>query len=353
MNLYEFFLERFPMLLEGLSRAALNGKLAHAYLVYGDDREMRLNFAKLLSQMAACSEAGKTGKPCSVCESCRKLAAGSYPELHLLRPSGKAYQIRVGEAGVREENTMRTFEEDFYLTSGYNLKKIGWIVDADRLNPASQNAFLKTLEEPPEDTMLILLTAHPEALLATTRSRCQMLEILTNECHFDFSGAQECFEIFYNLLSGAKPDAVIAGDGANRLLELVAGVKEACAVRIREENQAQLDKLSEFDPQLGKKLAAEIEDSAVGEYRNEREVLLGAIHTYFAQLYLVSSGIKLEDLANPEVFTASGGVPQVSLKRAEILLKSVEELLFALRFNVNEELVWRSFILQLLYRETL
>jgi len=93
-----------------------------------------------------------------------------HPDCFIVRPSGKARLIRVGKTD--EANTMRKLVVDIAKSSNQGGRKVGIIMDADRMNPASANAFLKTLEEPPAGTTLFLLTTRPYDLLDTIRSRC-------------------------------------------------------------------------------------------------------------------------------------------------------------------------------------
>ena len=87
-----------------------------------------------------------------------------------LRPSGRARLIKVGK--TEDNNTMRKLVIDIAKSSNQGGRKVGIVIDADRMNAASANAFLKTLEEPPAGTTLFLLTTRPYDLLDTIRSRC-------------------------------------------------------------------------------------------------------------------------------------------------------------------------------------
>lgn len=116
---------------------------------------------------------------------CRELAGnilktdqpGKHPDYHELRPQKKARQITIGSQSERvggqwPPNSMRRLIADLNLSSRSGGAKVGVIHEADRMNTATANAFLKTLEEPPRDTTLFLLTTQPYQLLPTIRSRC-------------------------------------------------------------------------------------------------------------------------------------------------------------------------------------
>ena len=86
------------------------------------------------------------------------------------------------------------------------------------MNDESQNALLKTLEEPPPETLLILTTGNPASLLPTTRSRCQQISLLTNRCEFDFAGKEQVFAALGALFFEARGDLAEAEAGAAQLI---------------------------------------------------------------------------------------------------------------------------------------
>lgn len=94
----------------------------------------------------------------------RNIATGDYLDLRVVKPEGAARQIKIGD--VREVTDWA------YVTPVEARKKIVLICEADRMNVASANCFLKALEEPPSHCLIILTTSHPHTLLETIRSRC-------------------------------------------------------------------------------------------------------------------------------------------------------------------------------------
>ena len=105
------------------------------------------------------------GDACDTCLSCRKAISGNHPDIKTIIPVGKARMIKVDAVEEMNETTaFRPFE---------GRRRIFIIEEADRMNEAAQNHFLKTLEEPASPTIFLLVTAHPRALLPTIRSRCQ------------------------------------------------------------------------------------------------------------------------------------------------------------------------------------
>jgi DNA polymerase III subunit delta' len=99
---------------------------------------------------------------CDQCESCLKINSGSHPDLLLVAPEDR--QIKIDEIRLIDDAlSFRPFE---------GRKKIVIVDDADTMNIAAANAFLKTLEEPPGDSVLILISSRPDRLPATILSRC-------------------------------------------------------------------------------------------------------------------------------------------------------------------------------------
>jgi len=90
--------------------------------------------------------------------------------VQVLRPRSKSRIINV--------DSIRDFEKPLYQSSPSGKWKVGIIVDADRMNDAAANAFLKTLEEPPQNTLLLLITSNPEQLLTTILSRCINVKLI-------------------------------------------------------------------------------------------------------------------------------------------------------------------------------
>jgi DNA polymerase-3 subunit delta' len=144
-----------------LRRIAASGKVAQAYLFTGVEGCGRRKTALAFVEALYCGRE----EGCGVCASCRKLAAGNHPDLHLVQPDGpfiKIDQIRE----LQRELAYRPFEAT---------RKTCIIDGADRLNQAAGNALLKTLEEPPGEAVLVLLATSVDLVLPTIRSRCQEL----------------------------------------------------------------------------------------------------------------------------------------------------------------------------------
>lgn len=346
MPRYEAVAKRWPALWQSLSLARRSNRMAHAFLVQSDLPETREEFTIALLMLAACREADKTGEPCGRCFSCRHLENDTYPELHHLSPIGKAYQIQVGDRQGPEVNTVRYFTEQFYLTdiSGAACK-IGIIHDADRMNAEAQNALLKTLEEPPPATMIVLTTGNPASLLPTTRSRCQQIQLLENRVEFNYPGAGKVFAALAKLFLEAGDDILQGEAAAEVLIAVAAALKSEAEGAAEADWDGRLKEAAAFDAALAKRLEKLMESEGAGAYMKNRAAFLSSIHSFAGQLYLLSEGADRGMMANPEILPEN--MPEkVDQARAARMLEQAESLLFNMRFNVNEELALRDFAVQ-------
>ncbi|WP_298139347.1 DNA polymerase III subunit delta' [Acidiferrobacter sp.] len=145
------------------NRVARAEQLPHALLITGPPGIGKRPFAERLARRLVCEQ----GTACDACRACRLAASGHHPDVLTLRvPEGKA-EIPVDEA--------RAVNEFLTLKPHLASRRVVLIVDADCLNRSASNALLKTLEEPPPESYLLLVSDAPARLLPTIRSRCQNL----------------------------------------------------------------------------------------------------------------------------------------------------------------------------------
>jgi DNA polymerase III subunit delta' len=158
-------------LLTLLARATARGSLPPSLIFSGPDGVGKRMAAVALAQALNCErpipwpdEAGVSG--CGECAACRRIARGVHADVLFVEPGDSG---SIGVDLVREaidRTAYRPFE---------GRKRVVIVDEADALLPPAQNALLKTLEEPPAASVFVLVTARPDLLLATVRSRCQQL----------------------------------------------------------------------------------------------------------------------------------------------------------------------------------
>ena len=166
----------------GALRSALTrGNLHHAYLFGGPEGVGKATAARLLAQAANCDRG--PGDACGACATCHKIARGVHPDVIVLseeRVMAKAgrWEPRGGRTPSSDivVDQIRDLVDHRLAMKRFEARRRFVIIDpADAMNAQAQNALLKTLEEPPDDTTVILVTSSPDALLATIRSRCARL----------------------------------------------------------------------------------------------------------------------------------------------------------------------------------
>lgn len=136
--------------------------LAHAYLFSGEEGIGKKMTALALAAAVNCHRPA-SGDGCGECPSCRKVASLGHPDVHFIAAEGDEIKI----------DQVRQAQADLALKPFEGAKKVLIVDGAEGMNPASANAFLKTLEEPPGEALILLITALPHSLLPTIRSRCQ------------------------------------------------------------------------------------------------------------------------------------------------------------------------------------
>lgn len=191
---------------ELLQKALAVGQVAHAYLLFGDEGvgkdALALEFAKALN-----CERNRTD-PCDECPSCKRVETLQHPNVRFIvaLPTGKNektgddpvavltedqvgelrhelaekardpyHQIFIEKANFIKVNSVRELRREASLTGFLSGKKVFIVSNADMMNTEASNSLLKTLEEPPADTVLILTTSRKDQLLPTIISRCQLV----------------------------------------------------------------------------------------------------------------------------------------------------------------------------------
>ncbi len=151
-----------------LESALQRNQLHHALLIHGMRGLGKQLFVQRLVAMLLCDAAGPVlQRPCCVCRGCRLLTAGSHPDSLILAPEEGKTLISVDQVrGLISENI---------LTSHYNNYRVTLLSPAHTLSISAANALLKSLEEPPDRHLFVLVTDHPTGLPVTLRSRCLSL----------------------------------------------------------------------------------------------------------------------------------------------------------------------------------
>ncbi|CAI2718058.1 DNA polymerase III subunit delta' [Nitrospina watsonii] len=316
-----------------ISRAIENGTVAHAYLYYGPEsvgkKRMAMEFAKALN----CAQPGTDGA-CGVCPSCLKIDQGQHPDVFLLEPTKASSTAR--DAAIKIEE-IRELQKKLGYTPYEGRYKVAVIDGAEKMNPQACNAFLKTLEEPPGSTLLILVTSNPYQMLPTLISRCQGVmfhplppEALRSilETHPDSEGMLD-EEIELRVLRSQ-------GQVARALAEDVAEI-----ARYREELLALIGQLSFRRMDVLFQWSREV--ARGGDTQKILEELLGLLR----DLAVLQAGCGAEALNNRDLASRLAPLTQGKSRAAVLhMMDAVFRTRHILNMNANVQLSLENMLLQ-------
>jgi DNA polymerase-3 subunit delta' len=152
-------------IVEVLRRSLRSGKTAHSYLFEGIPGCGRKKTARTLIQALFCT--ALPDDACGICPSCRKIDGNNHPDIHLISPLPDKRDISIEQ--------LREMQHILSLRPYEAPRKACIIEPAERMSVNAANSLLKTLEEPPGNALIILLTENAGMLLPTVRSRCQLI----------------------------------------------------------------------------------------------------------------------------------------------------------------------------------
>jgi len=164
--------------------AELRARLPHALLVHGREGVGQFELAMAFAQFLLCEKPAPGGRACERCSACTWFGQGNHPDFRLLQPESMAADEESETAADSKKKSDQIRIEQVrdlqrFLAVGTHRGGLRVIVlhPADAMNVSTQNAVLKSLEEPPPDTLFLLVTSFPHRLRPTIRSRCQGIAV--------------------------------------------------------------------------------------------------------------------------------------------------------------------------------
>lgn len=266
---------------EELRRGMTLGRFPHAFLFVGPEGVGKKTFARTLAQALLCERADETAlDPCGACPSCLQVMAGTHPDvLEVQRPEDKhELPIRV----------IRELCLDLGLTPMRGHRRVAIVDDADDLNDEAANAFLKTLEEPPPGSVLILIGTSAELQLDTIVSRCRVVR-------FDPLPADELAAVLVE--QGVAADAGAAGHLAGLAEGSVSRARGLADPELERFRRDLIDTLADargFDPPaLTAKLHTFIKEAGKErvDQRARARLLFGELARFFRGLLWETAGV--------------------------------------------------------------
>ncbi|CCQ91848.1 putative DNA polymerase III, delta prime subunit [Nitrospina gracilis 3/211] len=318
-----------------IGRALEQGTVAHAYLYFGPEsvgkKRTALEFAKALN----CAESGPHDA-CGDCAPCRKIHLGQHPDVFLLEPTKKA-SSRDTSISIDE---IRDLQKKLGFTPYEGRYKVAVVDGVEKMNLQACNAFLKTLEEPPAATVLILVTANPYQMLPTIISRCQGVRFhplpqealrAILESHPDAEGMLD-EEIELRVLRSQ-------GQVARALAEDVAEI-----ARYREELLALLSQLSFRRMDL---LFAWCRETGRGHDLPQIKKILEELLGLLRDVALLQAGCGTESLNNRDLAGRLGPLAQAKPRSAVLhMMESVFRTRNLLERNANVQLTLENMLMQ-------
>jgi DNA polymerase III subunit delta' len=164
-------------IVEQFRRALKRGRLASSFLFAGPSGIGKRSFAQKLAQALLCEARSEEAlDPCEQCPACQQVHAGTHPDFNMVaKPADKSFIPLDLLIGDKEHRRREGLCHHIALKPLMGGRRIAVVDDADYLNAEGANALLKTLEEPPPRSVLILIGTSPAKQLPTIRSRCQMV----------------------------------------------------------------------------------------------------------------------------------------------------------------------------------
>jgi len=302
---------------EYLTRAYERNRLGHAYLISGPPGSGKRGLASDLSNLLSGTQSA------NVFES-------PPPGVFFAEPESKSRRIVIDQ--------IRALEHSLQMRSANGHRKIAIITDADRLQPQAANAFLKTLEEPPNDSLLLLLSSMPEVLPDTILSRCIAVPLAASE-KAEASPEEEELVDLLGAAAGAQGQAIQpAYQLARGFHRLLAQLREA----IQEENAAALKRdEARYRNTTDGAWLDEREDFykalTESQYVRHRARLVEILFLWWSDVLRASTGVARRELPKARKKTESLAS---RLKTPEILrrIRRLEEMRDHLGRNIQEAL---------------
>ena len=338
--------------IELLQRSLQQGRLGHAYLFGGRDiarlEALARSLAKTLNCQKPVKKNGVAIDCCEECLNCQKIEHGNHADVFWVRPESKLRVIKINQVTRRDDSPPRVLLDFVSLKPTESDFKIGVIVGVDRMNEQAANAFLKTLEEPPQNCVLVLLTTEPQRVLETIRSRCLRL-MFAAEGRRELPPALRAWLTDFSNMAGAGQKSLL---GRYRLMdvllkklnELKAVIEEGLAAR----SPLQFHKDAEKD--LQEKWEDELKAAIEAEYRRQRTELLAVLQAWLRDVWLHALGNEAQqrELLNfPELPGSKEVAKRLSPGQAAENLRLMEQLQRVLHTNVQEALALEVGLLKL------
>jgi DNA polymerase III subunit delta' len=309
-----------------LKRAVAEERIGQSLIFAGQRGVGKHQFALALAQAINCQQPVE-GDACGACATCRKFAAREFTDVKTITPDGQFIKIEQTREMLKEAH----FKPD------EGRRRVYLLDEAERLKEQAANSILKTLEEPPDTSLLILITAKPYALLETIRSRCQMM----NFAPLAADELEAYLQANYKRpLEETKLLARLARGSLGRALEIDLGVykeKRGMMMELIEALAVTRDtiKLMNLAEYLGRKL-----DKAEFEHHIDLLMIL------LEDIFHLKVGKSLESLTNADIVKRLEPIAEVtSVEKITAWVEQIEGVLQNLVRNINRHIAMEAILI--------
>jgi len=309
-------------LISKMERILAGGRIVHAYLFTGPAGIGKKTMSKLLAQALICK--GPGDKPCNSCSTCHQFVSGNHPDVIWIRRQEDKTGITVDQ--------IRSMQSAVKAKPYQAGRRICFIENAHLMTEQAQNALLKTLEEPPSNTLFFLLAENTSTLLPTIVSRCQVFRVGS-------LSREDVTAILLNHLSVSKEEAAtyaaLSQGNPGKALSLAGDeVFRGCR-----------EKLINGLAQLGSLKALELY-GLFDEYRERADELLEIMEVWFRDLLVFRETRDEELVVNldkvPQIVRQSNNLTGRDLK---MMLEQVNYCRKLLKSNCNYQLTIENMLL--------
>jgi DNA polymerase-3 subunit delta' len=315
--------------IEHMIKAHNRGRLAHAYIFHGPGGIGKKAVAMALIKYIFCENSSYKDinkDSCSLCASCRKLESGNHPDLILVKP----------ERSVIKIGMIRELQKKLHYGKYEAKLRFCIIDDAENLRKEAANALLKTLEEPSDDVIIILVTSKLNILLPTIISRCQKLrfnplgmDVIKSELIRRHALKDDEADVISAFLQGSF--AKMVSEDLNEIIQL----RRRLVDKVKEVSLNNIADIVNFSSEIG------------GE---DKETLVGAVEvikTFYRDAVMIKNGIR-DNLINRDI---KSDINKIALETTcdglfnKInIMNQIQGLLMA---NVNKKLAIESMLIKL------
>lgn len=267
-----------------------------------------------------------------------RVDAGKHPDLHCYRPEGK-----IGMHGIA---SMRQFCEEVYLPAYESPWKVFIIHDAERMLTYSANALLKTFEEPASDSVIILLSDHPSALLPTILSRCRTVRFQSVPKELTASKTSEHSEIFTLLSNGKVGTYTELSKAVSQIADRIEEIQKVEEEKFKAEMQTiPTDQMNAFQRQS---LEKEIEGLSSLSLNEHAKGIFRNILSWYRDLHLIHACGRLELLENPSLYPAlEQAYQRGEIKSLEMVEDKIKQAILSLERSTALNLCLEKLLLEL------